>query len=63
MGEMMGADDGHGPEQIAQQDVAVHEPEGGIEREEEPEDNSEITKFIQEDEEQECYLEHRYGRF
>jgi len=31
MGEMMGADDGHGPEQIAQQDVAVHEPEGGIE--------------------------------
>jgi hypothetical protein len=31
MGEMMGADDGLGPEQIAQQDVAVSEPEDGVE--------------------------------
>jgi hypothetical protein len=30
MGEMMGAENGHGPEQIAQQDLAVTEPEGGV---------------------------------
>lgn len=31
MGDFLGAEDGHGPEQIAQQDIAVSEPEGGFE--------------------------------
>ena len=30
MGEMLGADDGHSPETIAQQDLAVKEPEDGF---------------------------------
>jgi hypothetical protein len=30
MGDILGAEDGFGPEQIAQQDLAVSEPEGGV---------------------------------
>jgi len=30
MGEMLGAENGHSPETIAQQDLAVSEPEGGV---------------------------------
>ena len=30
MGEMLGAEDGHSPETVAQQDLAVSEPEGGV---------------------------------